>query len=186
MHRRPVAANNDQELVELSAADHDTRLPQAPGQKRTLHATSTWRGETDRVSFTLRVLKWIALIFIAFSVLAGTVLSKVSLISITGRMFNLGRSLDIFPEEHTRSVLFIQLTLLFIIPELVSFIRCLMWGVFSKTTRNFPWPTRSALVQVNDHTCIQLVLRRIIKNIMYIAVCCNWLVCCLCGIAKFT
>jgi len=145
MQRRSAAANNEHELVEFSD-DRHALTPPAPGQRRTLHATSTGRpGETDQLLSTLRVLKWIAVIFIALIFLAGAVLSKVSLVSITGRMYRLsceGHTL------HDRSVLFIQLTLLLIIPEVFSFFRCFMLGVFGKTKRNLPWPSRMALVQV--------------------------------------
>lgn len=107
-------------------------------------------GETEQPSLCLRIIKLIALFFIALCVCAGAVLSKVSAVSITGRMFNLttnlARSQDELPRS--RSVLFIQLTLILIIPEAISFIRCLAWGVIGKTTKSFPWPCRSALIWV--------------------------------------
>lgn len=102
----------------------------------------------DQLAFSLHIIKWIAMVFIALCVLSGTVFSKISLVSITGRMFNLTRSPD-GPNTQTASVLFTQLTLMLIIPEVVSFIRCLVWGVIGKTTSSFPWPSRSALFLVS-------------------------------------
>ena len=96
----------------------------------------------------LRKIKKIALFFIGLCVLAGTVVSKVSLVSITGRMFDLIS----YHDGHTlpRSALFIQLTLLLVIPELVSFIRCLVWGVIGKTTESFPWPSKRGFILVSQ------------------------------------
>ena len=98
----------------------------------------------------LHIIKWTALIIIALFVCVGAVLSKVTLVSITGKMFALISSrdghMDTVPAQ---SVLFIQLTLILIIPEVVSFFRCLIWGVIGKTTEQFPWPNRSAFVGVS-------------------------------------
>ena len=98
----------------------------------------------------LHTIKWIALIIIALCVCVGAVLSKVTLVSITGRMFTLISSRDghmnTVPDQ---SVLFIQLTLILIIPEVVSFFRCLIWGVIGKTTNHFPWPNKSAFIGVS-------------------------------------
>ena len=124
--------------------------------------------------FYLRIIKRIALIFIAIFICVGAVLSKVTLVSITARMYNLSSEFSEearmynlssefseeakmynlssgFSEEETllRSALFIQLIFLLVIPEAVSFIRCLIWGVIGKTTESFPWPSRIAFILVS-------------------------------------
>ena len=115
--------------------------------KSRLTAQPSKEEETDNLPFYLRIVKWISLVFIAISVCVGAVLSKVSLVSITGRMFDLTSD----PDGNTvpRSLLFVQLTLLLVIPEIVSFMRCLVWGVIGKTTKRFPWPSRAALIRVS-------------------------------------
>ena len=125
--------------VDLQPSNAKTRtLTAQPGSKEE---------EIDSLSFYLRIIKWISLVFVALSVCVGAVLSKVSLVSITGRMFDLTS----YPDGNTvpRSVLFIQLTLLLVIPEIVSFTRCLVWGVIGKTTKRFPWPSRAVLIRVS-------------------------------------
>ena len=128
--------------------DHETRKEP---QRATITETESTQSQLPRtfapIPTYLRIIKWTALFLIGACVLVGTVLSKVSLVSITGRMFNLTR----FPDEHVlpRSVLFIQLMFFLVIPEVVSFIRCLVWGVIGKTTESFPWPTLSAFVLVS-------------------------------------
>ena len=130
--------------------DHETRK-ERPDEEATVTKTESTQSQLPRtfapIPNYLRIIKWTALFLIGACVLVGTVLSKVSLVSITGRMFNLTR----FPDEHVlpRSVLFIQLTFFLVIPEVVSFIRCLVWGVIGKTTESFPWPTISAFVLVS-------------------------------------
>ena len=102
---------------------------------------------TDNLPFYLRIIKRIALALIGSCICVGAVMSKVSLVSITDRM-NPRYNLSTFPDQYSiphRSALFIQLTLLLVIPEVVSFIRCLVWGVIGKTTKSFPWPGHAAL-----------------------------------------
>ena len=99
-----------------------------------------------------RTIKRIALVVIGICVCIGAVLSKVTLVSITGRMFNLVSSRDGHKHTLPQSVLFVQLTLILVIPEVFSFTRCLIWGVIGKTTESFPWPSRSAIIRVSQYT----------------------------------
>ena len=96
-------------------------------------------------------IKRIALLIIGLCVLVGAILSKITLVSITGRMF----SLVSFPDEdnHTlpQSILFAQLTLILVIPEVVSLMRCLIWGVIGKTKERFPWPNRKTILVVSQY-----------------------------------
>ena len=90
-----------------------------------------------------------ALVFIALCVGVGSVVSKVSLVSITShsRTINYTQSSD--GRASPESVLFIQLTLLLVIPEVICFIRCLVWGVIGKTSESYPWPSKLAFLKVS-------------------------------------
>ena len=116
--------------------------------------SETGTSQSDNLSFYLRNIKRIALALIASCICVGAVMSKVSLVSITDRMnprFNLTSYADEYSPPH-RSVLLIQLILLLVIPEVVSFVRCLVWGVIGKTTQSFPWPSRKAFIWVSRST----------------------------------
>lgn len=132
----------------------DLHLPIPANEKPDVQSETS----SDNLSFYLRNIKRIALALIASCICVGAVMSKVSLVSITDRMnprFNLGFNLTGFADEYPpphRSVLFIQLILLLVIPEVVSFVRCLVWGVIGKTTRSFPWPSRCAFFWVSRST----------------------------------
>ena len=114
---------------------HNTTTPDNTKTRRTL----------------LRIIKVMALVFIALCVGVGSVVSKVSLVSITShsRIINYTQSSDGRAGASPESVLFIQLTLLLVIPEVVSFIRCLVWGVIGKTSESYPWPSKSAFLKVS-------------------------------------
>ena len=101
---------------------------------------------TAGAPFYLHVIKWIALAFIALCVLVGSIMSKVTFVSIAGRMYT---SPDEYTDEIPRSLLFIQLTISLVIPEAISVIRCLVSGVIGKTTESYPWPSKSAFFWVS-------------------------------------
>ena len=149
-----------------SIGDLQTPLVNSTSSTKSNHILqSRETGEHDeaRPKYALRVLiKWIALLMVALCTLTGTVVSKVSLVSITGRMYNLSE-LNLFNDSDcgedsgniknnsTGSKLFIQLVLLLIVPELISFLRCLIWGVIGKTSTKFPWPDCKAIAWVRSY-----------------------------------
>jgi len=105
----------------------------------------------------LLVIKWTTLCFVACCAIAGTVVSKVTLASITGRMYSLtnvssNATVGVL-DQKTGSKLFIQLVILMVFPEVVSFFRCLIWGVIGKTTDRFPWPSKTAIAWVRVCVC---------------------------------
>ena len=159
-HHAEAVSDNEQEMSTISMHVEDTRSQTS----RTLE-TRPGREETDRPSSLLRVIKWIALGLIALCVCGGGVLSKVSLVSITGRFFDLTSQDD--PDGHedgrlSRSKLFVQLTLTLILPEVISFVTCLVQGVIGKTTKTFPWPKlRWALVWVSQPTLCMYHITRV-------------------------
>ena len=148
--QRTVTINDNQrEMTPMATEDR-----QSSQTSRTLWESRTRRREeTHQQSLFLRIIKYIALCLIALCVCAGAVLSKVSLVSITGRMFYLSKS-DPDDDPTPRSVLFIQLTFMLVVPEVVSFVSCLVRGVIGKTTKSFPWPTWKALVLVSQYMII--------------------------------
>ena len=106
----------------------------------------------------LLFIKWTTLCFVACCALAGTVVSKITLASITGRMYSLtnvssNATVGVL-DQKTGSKLFIQLVSLMVFPEVVSFFRCLVWGVIGKTTDRFPWPSKTAIAWVRVCVCV--------------------------------
>ena len=141
-----IALEIDNNLLPFNEDDANNQSP-AVNEKPDPQSESS----TDHLSFYLRIIKRIALALIASCICIGAVISKVSLVSITDRM-NPRFNFSTFPDEYSiphRSALFIQLTLLLVIPEVVSVIRCLVWGVIGKTTKSFPWPSQSAFIWVS-------------------------------------
>jgi len=109
--------------------------------------------ETPQKSVGLLIIKWTALCIVALCLWTTTVMNKVSLVSITGRMFYISKHIQKVKDDTiSRSILFIQLVFLLIIPEVISFIRCLCWGVIGKSTKKYPWPTRNEMFLVSAST----------------------------------
>ena len=141
---QPVTADNDTTGDTDTANDTDT----APSTKNAASAESPSKVKASQLQF-YRNIKRIALVVIAIFVCVGGVVSKVTLVSITGRMFSLVSLRDGNMQTLPQSALFAQLTLILVIPEVVSFVRCLIWGVLGKTAESFPWPSRSAFIAVS-------------------------------------
>ena len=150
--RRGTVAKELQSVTRIPVRAFDTDSDAYDGDDHAAAAAAAAATNTARVPFYLHVIKWIALIFIALCVLVGSVMSKVTFVSIAGRMFSTLNISAPGPDDHTdtRSLLFIQLTISLVIPEAVSFIRCLVWGVIGKTTESYPWPSRSAFLWVSS------------------------------------
>ena len=109
------------------------------------------------ISPSLRICKGVVLIFVGICLCVATVASKVSLVSITGRMFSM-------KDERTGSVLFFQLVLLMMIPEAISWLRCLIWGVIGKSWVTYPRPSGVTIVWVSRST---LLMTKINVNLFY-------------------
>ena len=146
---QPITADIDTTGDTDTANDTDT----APPTVNAASAESPSKVKASHLQF-YRNIKRIALVVIAMCVCVGGVVSKVTLVSITGRMLSLvslrdGNEDDGNKQTLPQSALFVQLTLILVIPEVVSFVRCLIWGVIGKTAESFPWPSRSALIGVS-------------------------------------
>ena len=88
-------------------------------------------------------------------VLGSTVVSKLTLVGLTGRLRNATHSLNAtrsnitLEERNTAVTLYWYLQFIVLIPNVLTFLRCLVFGVLGKTTITFPWPNRRALVLVS-------------------------------------
>ena len=90
-------------------------------------------------------------------VLVCSVLSKLSLLSITDHLRQL--TWDITPRNESgpglirhrskAAGLYWQLFLIMVLPNCITFVRSLVFGVFGKRKESFPWPSRWALVGVS-------------------------------------
>lgn len=153
--RRALARPHEVELTVQPAPYQD----QNTGSQR-LRRRPRARSEEDspQKSISLRVIKWISLCVVALCLWTATVVSKVSFVSITGRMFNLSEVTST-QNNRVRSILFIQLVFLMLVPEVISLFRCLFWGAIGKTTKKFPWPSKRALAWVSATTVQNLWVR---------------------------
>ena len=107
--------------------------------------------------FCIKVI--VAIIFF-FIVLGSATLNKLTVISLIGRMrsatffFNSSTN-EITPEKRQTTVtLYWYFQLVLLIPNCITFLRCLAFGVLGKTTKTFPWPTRKAIVSVSTQLCM--------------------------------
>jgi hypothetical protein len=131
----------------------------APNQK--FKSSSTKEKETTKQLASKRVLlgikATIGLVFLIV-ILASTVLSKLTLVTLTDQLRVADD--DPAPEAHvTRVTLYWYLLLILLIPSFITFIRCLVVGVIGKTTISFPWPTGKAILYV----------RLIVLSVLFIA-----------------
>jgi hypothetical protein len=88
-------------------------------------------------------------------VLASSVLSKLTLVSLADRLRNTtfypnASKRDITEHECTTAVtLYWYFQFVLLIPNFVTLVRCLAFGVIGKTTRTFPWPKAKAISLVS-------------------------------------
>ena len=89
-------------------------------------------------------------------VLICSVLSKLSLLSITDRLRQLttgSDSADQTEVQNEAAGLYWQLFFVMVLPNCVTFVRSFVFGVFGKTRKSYPWPSRRALVGVSISKC---------------------------------
>ena len=111
-------------------------------------------GEDDAIQApahtgVLRIIKVTALLVIGACALVGMVFSKITFVSITGRMYTLYTTLPQDTGNNPRSVIFFQLVFILVIPEILSLGHCVIWGFIGKTSKSFPWPSWKAMVLVS-------------------------------------
>jgi len=124
----------------------------------------------------LRIIKIVALLLIAACTLVGTVFSKISFVSITGRMYSLYTEND--RNSYEKSQTFVQLVFVLIVPDILCFFHCLVWGVIGKTNRSFPWPRWRAMLLVRHNClCVFLILsfvQGILTSVFEVAAICGF------------
>ena len=107
------------------------------------------------------VIKFLLGLLLFGLVLICTVLSKVTLISLTDKLRNVtvaavNRTLkNTDSRYHDIAVsLYWQLLLVVLVPNVIAWVRSLVYGVLGKTTINFPWPTMMATFLVSVSACL--------------------------------
>ena len=128
------------------------RLTRGRGdQRRGLeHQAVTVDDSTEVPAYTnvLRTIKVASLLVIGACALVGMIFSKITFVSITGRMYSLyTASQD--PGNNQKSVIFFQLVFILVIPEILSLAHCIISGFIGKTSRTFPWPSWKAMALVS-------------------------------------
>lgn len=99
---------------------------------------------SKRVLFTIKTV--IGFMFMVI-VLGSAVLSKLTLVSLTDRLRNVTyypnstkKSIETEEDQTQAVTIYWYLQLVLLIPNFITFVRCLAFGVIGKTTRTFPWP----------------------------------------------
>ena len=87
-------------------------------------------------------------------------LSKLTLVSLTDALKNhIFQNSSIknltwkdHPEDKESAVsIYWQLLLVMVVPNLLTFLRCLCFGFLGKTTNSYPWPKRWAAILVSNY-----------------------------------
>ena len=102
-------------------------------------------------------------------VLSSSVLSKLTLVSLTDSLryhtwMYQNKSADPTEDDEEAWVsnhrddtvsLYWQLLFILLVPNCLTFLRCLFFGFLGKTKMTYPWPTRKAVLLVSACTCIR-------------------------------
>ena len=97
---------------------------------------------------------FIGVVFLVI-VLVSSVLSKLTLVSLADRLRNVtyypnASKKDTTEHERTTAVtLYWYLQFVLLIPNFITLVRCLAFGVIGKTTRTYPWPKARAIFWVS-------------------------------------
>ena len=121
-------------------------------QRRTQKGNKT-ATNTVASKYLLLAIKTVIGCIFCLIVLAASVLSKLTLVSLTDKL----RSVTHYPnatartkEDETEAVtIFWYLQFILFIPNFVTFMRCLVFGVIGKTTNTFPWPKWRSIILVS-------------------------------------
>ena len=103
----------------------------------------------------LGIKGFIGVVFL-FVVLVSSVLSKLTLVSLADRLRNATYYLNaskrgVTEQERTTAVtLYWYLQFVLLIPNFITLVRCLAFGVIGKTTRTYPWPRARAIFLVSQ------------------------------------
>ena len=122
------------------------------------------RMTSKRLLFTIKA--FLGFIFLVV-VLGSSVLSKLTLVSLTDKLRNVSyypnttrkTSISSTEDRNAAVMIYWYLQLILLIPNFITFVRCLAFGVIGKTTKTFPWPKGwSVLIVSVEHTKLTLTL----------------------------
>lgn len=107
---------------------------------------------SDKQSAFLRIVRHVVRVVVFIVVLGCLVLAKLSFVAMSQR-FNDTRP-NPADESDTRwkgmrAANFWRILIALIIPSVLSFLRCVWCGLISRTRKNYPWPSKSAIVVVS-------------------------------------
>lgn len=134
-----------------------TQLKQRPHP-----AASEQQSGSTTVLMALKVFSEISLSCV---VLLCTVFSKLSLVGLASHLGDVQRMVNNGSGADTATIskgvsLYWQLLLILLVPNCITFLRCLLFGFVGKSGRSFPFPRRSAFVAVCawGEMCMQHVM----------------------------
>ena len=175
---RPQASN----LLYTGASNEKSQLPKKTSTSTLLHKRKkkemrnsdriieeeeNCQLETQSVTACaniLRIIKVVSLLLIGACALLGMVISKLTFVSVTSRMYTLcshpSAQATVY-EDQNKSKIFFQLIFMLVIPEIVCMSYCLLWGFIGKSSKTKPWPSRKAICLVSSHTSKEIVLNYI-------------------------
>ena len=123
---------------------------------RTQAEQTTTPVDTVKTKKVLLCIKsFIGVVFLVI-VLVSSVLSKLTLVSLADRLRNVtyypnASKKDTTEHERTTAVtLYWYLQFVLLIPNFITLVRCLAFGVIGKTTRTYPWPKARAIFFVSQ------------------------------------
>ena len=145
------------ERFDDSSSDADEKEFQQSNDSSRILMTHADKTPDVKVSpFTKRVLlciQGIIGILLFAIVLVCSLLSKLSLLSITDRLRQLtianGSNSTAKAARNEAAGLYWQLFFVMVLPNCVTFVRSFVFGVFGKTRKSYPWPSRWALLGVS-------------------------------------
>jgi magnesium-transporting ATPase (P-type) len=97
----------------------------------------------------LRMTRHIVRILLFLAVLSCLVLSKLSFVALA-QNFNDTPSTSLEESRVNKAANFWRLLIILMIPGLFSLLRCLWCGLISRTRRNYPWPSKRAILAVSN------------------------------------
>ena len=118
------------------------------------HMNNPLKDDPAGSTSVLMGLKVMSEIFLSCLVLLCTVFSKLSLVGLTDdlsevtRLVQNGSGSD--PSTVTRGVsVYWQLLLVLLIPNCITFCRCMLFGLVGKSSQSFPFPHQKAFIMVS-------------------------------------
>lgn len=116
-------------------------------------------GSTNKIEIA-EIFKGFIVLLLGSVVISASVMNKLTIVSLADalRHYSTNRSSNdssnndkLYRDEQKVAVLYWQLLIILLIPNVLTFLRCLFFGVLGKTTENYPWPRFWILVSSKEH-----------------------------------